>query len=573
MDVHLRTHLNNLSAFVTKELHRPERPRVLWEVYCGTARTSQVAEAMGMEVRRFSYETGWDFDRLDHQEQFLILLEEEQPDEVLVTPECKLWSRMQSLGRRTWHQQEALIAARARHHDRHLIFMKKVYMAQINGGRHATVEQPKHALSWRARALRDLPSRRADFSQCRNGAQCLDADGIWRPVRKDTTLLTSKRSVQDAMSLCCQKDHQHCHLEGAAPGYGSRTHYMEEYQPGLAATLAGALCIDEAPIHWETAYAGEEEKQSTGSLIKLKADTRQEAIRVVQRLHHNLGHPGPEALAELLAARGASESVINAAKGYVCTACAKYKRPAQTAPASTPKTKDFNALVMADVFWLRRGSTKFPILSMVDAATRYTAAILLKNEQSEQYIRAIEKSWISVFGPPTVLMTDEGRPWLGQVMDTWTTAHNIEHVVAPGEAHERLAIVERRHALIRRAVEIYLNDQHVDNAPGIKEALVYVIPQLNASPSVAGFSPAQWVLGHQPSMAGDLLADNTQAPQFGGNAIFEEMLTKRHAAKKALLDADADRRLRRALSLKYKGTNAEYSLGPKGMVLARCQTT
>ena len=374
MDVHLRTHLNNLSAFVTKELHRPERPRVLWEVYCGTARTSQVAESMGMEVRRFSYETGWDFDRLDYQQQFLVLLEEEQPDEVLITPECKLWSRMQSLGRRTWHQQEALIAARERHHDRHLMFTKKVYLTQINGGRHATVEQPKHALSWRTRALRDLPGRRADFSQCRYGAQCLDTDGIWRPVRKDTTLLTSKRSVQDAMSLCCQKDHQHCHLEGAAPGYGSRTHYMEEYQPGLAATLAGALCIDEAPIHWETACAAEEEKQTTGSLIKLKADTRQEAIRVVQRLHRNLGHPGPEALAELLAARGASESVINAAKGYVCTACAKYKRPAQAAPAAMPKAKDFNALVQADVFWLRRGSTKFPILSLVDSATRYTAA-------------------------------------------------------------------------------------------------------------------------------------------------------------------------------------------------------
>ena len=148
--------LNNLSAFVSKELHRPERPRVLWEVYCGTARTSQVAESMGMEVRRFSYETGWDFDRLDHQQQFLILLEEEQPDEVLVTPECKLWSRMQSLGRRTWHQQEALIAARERHHDRHLMFTKRIYMAQINGGRRATVEQPKHALSWRTRALRDL---------------------------------------------------------------------------------------------------------------------------------------------------------------------------------------------------------------------------------------------------------------------------------------------------------------------------------------------------------------------------------------------------------------------------------
>ena len=39
------------------------------------------------------------------------------------------------------------------------------------------------------------------------------------------------------------------------------------------------------------------------------------------------------------------------------------------------------------------------------------------------------------------------------------------------------------------------------------------------------------------------------------------MLSKRHAARKALNDADADRRLRRALNLKYKGTNSEYALG------------
>ena len=39
------------------------------------------------------------------------------------------------------------------------------------------------------------------------------------------------------------------------------------------------------------------------------------------------------------------------------------------------------------------------------------------------------------------------------------------------------------------------------------------------------------------------------------------MLAKRHAARKALNDADADRRLRRALTLKYKGINAEYALG------------
>ena len=112
MDVQLNTHINDLFAFLTQELHRPERPRVLWEVYCGKARTSEIARSLGMETRQFSLETGWNFELLDHQEQFLVLVDEEMPDEILVAPECKLWSRMQSLGRRTPAQKEALIAAR-----------------------------------------------------------------------------------------------------------------------------------------------------------------------------------------------------------------------------------------------------------------------------------------------------------------------------------------------------------------------------------------------------------------------------------------------------------------------------
>ena len=47
----------------------------------------------------------------------------------------------------------------------------------------------------------------------------------------------------------------------------------------------------------------------------------------------------------------------------------------------------------------------------------------------------------------------------------------------------------------------------------------------------------------------------------GGHASFEEMLTKGAAAQKALIDADADRRVRRALGTKYKGPNSEYQMG------------
>ena len=56
--------------------------------------------------------------------------------------------------------------------------------------------------------------------------------------------------------MVCQHDHEHCHLEGSASGYGARTSYMENYQPGMAATLAAAIMQPEAPPHhWETAHA------------------------------------------------------------------------------------------------------------------------------------------------------------------------------------------------------------------------------------------------------------------------------------------------------------------------------
>ena len=69
----------------------------------------------------------------------------------------------------------------------------------------------------------------------------------------------------------------------------------------------------------------------------------------------------------------------------------------------------FNQIAQADVFWLKDDSNKLPILSMIDEATKFMAAFLLKSEKAVDYISALELCWISLFGPPTKLVTDEGR--------------------------------------------------------------------------------------------------------------------------------------------------------------------
>ena len=150
--------LNTLNAAVDNTLreehHAP--PRVLWEVYTGRARLSKVAEAIGMTVKTFGYETGWNFALLSHQRAFLALQDEEMPDEVYLSPSCGPWFRMQNISATSEQRQEILRNLRDWHHRIHLQFCKRVYLKQITSGRHSHIEKPTSALSWETSALQAL---------------------------------------------------------------------------------------------------------------------------------------------------------------------------------------------------------------------------------------------------------------------------------------------------------------------------------------------------------------------------------------------------------------------------------
>ena len=562
-DVTLTTLENDLQAYVTAELHpEPSRRRVLWEVYCGGARVSQVAEAMGMDAEIFGYETGWDFSLKSHREVFMKRLHTEMPDEVYLAPTCGPWSQMQNLAARTDAQKYQLYLNRKEHHDVHLRFVAQIYYEQVNNARHAHVEQPELALSWKTTSLKDLPGYWVVFHQCMFGCCCLAPNGQWMPVKKATAVLTTKLAMSMALHRQCDGQHEHCHLEGSAPGYGRRTTYMEDYQPGLAATIAAAIYAPEPPQLWEHAMAVPEQREVTGSLVKLHTEVKADAIRTVQRLHRNLGHPSAEALVTLLESRGASEQVLEAARKHQCVACLRYKKPNQPSPSSLrQQAKQFGDVLQCDVLWIRLGKDKFPILSILNQCTKYQVATLLPSERGEHLVHGLERAWVKHFGIPQVLCSDEGRGWVGDAMNAWTTTNSVLHDVAPGEAHTRLALVERRHQVLRKAVEIFLTDRSLEGTSGIRSALTYVLPQINASPTVAGFSPTQWVLGRQVRLPGELTDDRLSPVHCEGSPDFEQALHHRAAAKHALAQAEVDAKLRRALLRQKQGENLPLEVG------------
>ena len=132
------------------------------------------------------------------------------------------------------------------------------------------------------------------------------------------------------------------------------------------------------------------------------------------------------------------------------------------------------------------------------------AARVLRKETSADFLQAVERGWIKVFA----LFVDSHRAWGSNEVMHYSTDHGIELVVSPGEAHERLAQLERRHQVLRRAVEMCLEDHPPTGPESLVEALSFVVPQLNQTLSVGGFSPTQWVLGYQPNIPGSLLDTN-----------------------------------------------------------------
>ena len=235
-----------------------------------------------------------------------------------------------------------------------------------------------------------------------------------------------------------------------------------------------------------------------------------------------------------------------------------------------PKSSSFNERVQADTMWITPPQSKkaFPILMMSDSLTRLISARLLVTEDSDEFIKSIEKGWIRSFGPMKGLQVDEHRAWSSEKVRNWCSENGIELSISPGQSHTRLAILERRHQVTRRALMIFMMDNPNSELPlrdYVVRALNYVIPQINRHPNVRGYSPVQWTLGYTPHVPGLLMEEETgnNPSQLDPSQQFMEKLRLQQSALKAMSEADLDRRIRRALLRKFTGQVRILNTGDK----------
>ena len=539
----------------------PVRQKLVWEVYSGEGQLTKELDRQGARTERFGLANGWDFSKASHRKALLDKARADEPDEIFMSPKCTLWSPMQNINIHNDEDAEILQERRERDHETHLTMCRRLYLQQVQRGCHAHIEHPERSKAWKTKAFRDLPGYHMVFDQCMYGTMTVDDEGLPALVRKATGLRTTKHAMAVRMQRRCDKSHFHQQLEGNIPGSGvPRCRAAENYGPELARHFAAGILADEGLV--EQVYMGEDETdEQTGVLKKLAANHGEQAARIAHRLHRNLGHPRTETLLKILEEKNASEKVKKAVRDLKCTHCQNFAPKKTTSPTSLDRSKEFNGAIQCDVLWLEMGSSKkrLAILSMVDEATRFMAARIISDETAKTMTTAVERAWIRDYGPMKILKVDEASAWGSDVASQWSENHGIELKISPGQSHSRTSIVERRHQLLRRALQIYMEDNKVEGLEGLRE----VVPSLNQFTFVNGYTPTQLALGNQPHVPGLLTDERTQPQQLSEESLVREKLNRRSQGQIACAKAEVDVKLRRALLRQFRGQEEDLNAGER----------
>lgn len=571
----------------------PQKQHVVWEIYAGRGRVSEeVNKFHYCKAVRFGLKDGWDFSRPADRRRFLAKLkEEEQPDDVMLSPMCKLWSPLQALtASRSLEARRFLVDARAHDHETHLTFVAVVYMAQYRAGRHATIEHPWNSRAWMTKALSRLPGFVTRIDECMLGLELQDDDGVVKPVKKPTCLKTTRKNLHTYMGVyVCDGSHAHTPCEGYIAGQGRRSKLAEDYPIEMARELA--LCLigreetadeinaaEEADEEIERdrepqADDGDEqqqedqrqEKETIQANRQLRREVGSRAVDYVARLHKNLGHPSPAVLVKMLGEVQASGDVMKAAEKYLCRQCYGRAKPSQVPPAAGISSTTFNNRLVCDSSWIQLGPERQCILTLVDEATRYLVVRILKSEKSTEFVKGVERAWVRHFGVPSYIRVDSAKGWESRAVRDWCSDHGVILEVAPAESHNWLGVVERRHQVVRRALELYMEDMGGASLASLKEAAIFVPPKINMMSFTRGFTPMQWVLGRTPVQELSLTAEfyNPGIDAMDEQTHFAMVQEKRYRAARAYLKADSDAKLRRAMNQKFYESKDRVLVGQR----------
>ena len=272
--------------------------------------------------------------------------------------------------------------------------------------------------------------------------------------------------------------------------------------------------------------------------------------RIANKLHKQFAHPTPEKLIKLIRGAGnenvALEDEIKSISRK-CEVCQRFRRTPSRPVVSLPLANKFNEVIAMDL----KSFGNIYFLVIVDLFTRFCSAVAISNKMSGTVIKGVFKAWITSFGAPQKIMSDNGREFNSEEFQTFAEAFNIKLLNTAAESPWSNGVCEKMNGVLGRSVNKIMEDAGCD----VETALAWAVSARNALSNFSGFSPNHLVFGYNPSVPNNFQNMPPALEEVDKSEVVRRNLNALHAARKDFVKIESDERIKRALRSNVRATN------------------
>jgi cleavage and polyadenylation specificity factor subunit 1 len=238
---------------------------------------------------------------------------------------------------------------------------------------------------------------------------------------------------------------------------------------------------------------------------------------------HSLHHPGIRATQRLIAERYVWPRMNTDVRDFVraCKDCQESKvcRHTKTPVETIPTVSRFHTIHSDLVGPLPPCQGYRYLLTIIDRFTNWIEAVPLRSISAESVARALITVWISRFGVPTALVTDQGTQFTSVVWSMLMCRLGIEHRRTSTYHPQCNGLIERSHRCIKDALRCRLQGNNW------VEELPVILLGLRSTIGVHGFAPAEAVYGTHLCLPSDYFPPTEPEPN-DMPAFLEKLFSK-----------------------------------------------
>ena len=242
---------------------------------------------------------------------------------------------------------------------------------------------------------------------------------------------------------------------------------------------------------------------STGEtrVVLPKIFRHQEFLRI-----HNISHPASKPTIELIKARYVWPQMKSDIREWCrqCQRCQSAKITRHThAPLGTIETKGRFITVHLDIVGpLPSVDNKRYIMTMIDRGTSWVEAIPIYDITTDMIIRTFEREWISRFGVPEIVITDQGTQFESEKFSNFCKIMGIERKRTTAYHPQSNGKIERWHRAMKNSIRAASEDSSKMWAHDLPKILLSL---RNCTKSNASPSAAQLTFGCRARLPGDFV--------------------------------------------------------------------